>query len=123
MRPSTVAYHLFLFALVPVALWSFKKINKESFYSHYFRVIEEVELRNSHALPEEAGWWVYGVGSRVQSWGQVRNLFSFLWLGLLGLGLFASCLFLCLAPFKHAYAQEQVLDLPPLRISPPIRAP
>lgn len=32
------------------ALWVFMKINKHSFYHHFFRVIEEVELRNSHDL-------------------------------------------------------------------------
>ncbi|MEO0899547.1 MAG: hypothetical protein AAFY71_24265 [Bacteroidota bacterium] len=39
-------------AVIPIAFLSFHKINKISFFDHFFKVIEEVELRNSHELEE-----------------------------------------------------------------------
>ncbi len=33
--------------------WFFQKINKYDFYSRYFRIIAEINVRNSHALSFE----------------------------------------------------------------------
>lgn len=33
--------------------WFFQKINKHDFYSRYFRIIAEINVRNSHALSFE----------------------------------------------------------------------
>jgi hypothetical protein len=48
-----IAYPYYLLALVATSVAVFfvmKKIDKRSFYHHYFRVIEDVELRNSQAV-------------------------------------------------------------------------
>ncbi|MCI4668392.1 MAG: hypothetical protein MRZ79_09650 [Bacteroidia bacterium] len=50
MRLTKFTYPLIALAIIPVALISLKKINKNSFFDHFFKVIEEVELRNSHEL-------------------------------------------------------------------------
>lgn len=48
---TTLRPHYFLLLLVASAsLLSLWKINKRSFYFHYFKVIEEVESRNSQAF-------------------------------------------------------------------------
>jgi hypothetical protein len=44
--------------LVAVASLVFAKINKHSFYHHYFKVIEEVEVRNSQAILASIPTWV-----------------------------------------------------------------
>jgi hypothetical protein len=46
--------------LVAIASLIFAKINKHSFYHHYFKVIEEVEVRNSQAVPVVVSSWVEG---------------------------------------------------------------
>ncbi len=50
-------YYL-LVLLVAITALVFSKINKHSFYHHYFKVIEEVEVRNSQALtaPSISNW-------------------------------------------------------------------
>lgn len=51
MRLINRPYHLLLIlASLGAMVFLLNKINKQSFYHHYFRVIEEVELRNSHEL-------------------------------------------------------------------------
>lgn len=50
MRVSRLTYPIIAIAIIPVALVSLKKINKISFFDHFFKVIEEVEMRNSHEL-------------------------------------------------------------------------
>jgi len=59
MRGFKLTYPLIALAVIPAALVSLNKINKVSFFDHYFKVIEEVELRNSHELEEgELFLWV-----------------------------------------------------------------
>lgn len=43
-------YHLLLLLVASASLLSLWRINKRSFYFHYFKVIEDVESRNSQAL-------------------------------------------------------------------------
>jgi hypothetical protein len=50
MLRSIHPYHLILLGFAIGAL-AMAKINKLSFYHHYFKVIEEVEVRNSQAVP------------------------------------------------------------------------
>ncbi|MEZ4775261.1 MAG: hypothetical protein R3D00_18900 [Bacteroidia bacterium] len=50
MRLYLRPYQLFLIFAALVAMVFLLKINKRSFYFHYFRVIEEVELRNSQEM-------------------------------------------------------------------------
>lgn len=57
MRVSRLTYPLIALAIIPVALVSLKKINKISFFDHFFNVIEEVELRNSHELQSPDMVW------------------------------------------------------------------
>lgn len=48
-----IAYPYYLLALLTTSIAVFfvmKKIDKRGFYHHYFRVIEEVESRNSQAV-------------------------------------------------------------------------
>jgi hypothetical protein len=50
MRFSLRPYHLYVLLIGSASLLIFSRINKISFYHHYFKVIEEVEMRNSQAL-------------------------------------------------------------------------
>ena len=50
MKRSIHPYHLLGLAAISFAMLFLFKINKVNFYHHYFRVIEEVEIRNSQAL-------------------------------------------------------------------------
>ncbi len=43
-------YHLYLLLVGSASLLVLWRINKMNFYHHYFKVIEEVELRNSQAV-------------------------------------------------------------------------
>ncbi|MDB4286204.1 hypothetical protein N9933_02775 [bacterium] len=49
MRKRFHPYYLAVLAMATVGLL-FSKINKHDFYHHYFKVIEEVETRNSQAI-------------------------------------------------------------------------
>lgn len=64
MRRLFRPYQLLLLATVSVAMIFFMKIDKLSFYHHFFKVIEEVELRNSQQIqaagPIETIWWAIG---------------------------------------------------------------
>ncbi|RMG57259.1 MAG: hypothetical protein D6722_25205 [Bacteroidetes bacterium] len=61
MRKPIRPYQILLLATVSVAMIFFMKINKQSFYHHFFKVIEEVESRNSQEVqtsaPVETIWW------------------------------------------------------------------
>ncbi len=50
MKTSLRPYHILLLLVASASMLSLWKINKRSFYFHYFKVIEEVESRNSQAL-------------------------------------------------------------------------
>ena len=52
MRLSLRPYQLLLLLVASASLLSLWKINKRSFYFHYFKVIEEVEGRNSQAVSD-----------------------------------------------------------------------
>jgi hypothetical protein len=54
MNRSIHPYYLLGFAAIAFAMLFLFKINKVSFYHHYFRVIEEVEIRNSQAMTPPA---------------------------------------------------------------------
>lgn len=46
-------YILCTFVVLLGVSWFFQKINKYDFYCRYFRIIEELNIRNSHALSVE----------------------------------------------------------------------
>ncbi len=50
MKGTLLSYHLLVLFIGGVVMLSLSKINKHNFYHHYFRVIQEVEMRNSHFL-------------------------------------------------------------------------
>lgn len=54
MNPLFQPYRWILLLAISASMLLLLKINKRSFYYHYFKVIEEVELRNSQALLTEA---------------------------------------------------------------------
>ena len=47
MKRAPLTYHLLLALVGGYAILAFARINKHSFYHHYYRVIEEVQTRNS----------------------------------------------------------------------------
>ena len=93
------------------------KINKQSFYLHYFKVIEEVELRNSQELLPVEGLTVWRevlpqLGKPFLSWlTACLSLFA-------GLGLFHISWIL-----SYEEPQTRQLDLQWSHVIPPVRAP
>ena len=79
MKKPRFTYYLLLIPLLPVVLLSFKKIDKISFFNHYFKVIEEVELRNSQELTDE-GLAVWYIPSTVESTSISAFQTIYLWL-------------------------------------------
>jgi len=55
MRSTSIAYHFLLLLVGGVTFVTLTKIKKTDFYRHYFKVIAEVQSRNSHQLLELAG--------------------------------------------------------------------
>ncbi len=47
MKRAPLTYHLLLALVGGYAILAFARINKHNFYHHYYRVIEEVQTRNS----------------------------------------------------------------------------
>ena len=43
-------YGVVLFSGVFLSAWFFPKISQRDFYTHYFRMIEEINVRNSHSI-------------------------------------------------------------------------
>lgn len=116
-----IAYPYYLLALMATSVAVFfvmKKIDKHGFYHHYFRVIEEVESRNSQAV-ETLPALLAEVNALP---AEVRTLFHWL-LGLLGDGPFVS---LKVPPLPKAVFALQP-QAPRLRwqfwSSMPVRAP
>lgn len=62
MQKAFNPYYLIVL-LVAIASLIFAKINKHSFYHHYFKVIEEVEVRNSQAVLGNVSTWTEEVVS------------------------------------------------------------
>ncbi|MEL7062154.1 MAG: hypothetical protein AAFP00_00275 [Bacteroidota bacterium] len=85
MKKPRFTYYLLLVPLLPVVLVSFKKIDKISFFNHYFKVIEEVELRNSQELTDE-GLAVWYIPSTIQSTSipAFPTIYLWLWAAILG---------------------------------------
>ncbi|RMG22211.1 MAG: hypothetical protein D6730_16920 [Bacteroidetes bacterium] len=50
MRTSLHPYRFLLLIAVSLSMLAWLKINKTSFYHHYFKLIEEVEVRNSQEV-------------------------------------------------------------------------
>lgn len=117
MRHLLRPYHLMLMLAGLTALWVFKKIDKHSFYHHFFRVIEEVELRNSHDL-DAADLMVL---SRLQLAPRAKSL-SLLPLLLALAGIFVLVLSLVRVSLSGDDIQFQGYPAP-ARLLPPVRAP
>jgi hypothetical protein len=65
-------YYLFSLLALAVASSFFFRIDKTSFYHHYFRVIGDVEVRNSQAVPTDATFSL--PGTRVFAFFQAPGL-------------------------------------------------
>ena len=64
-------YSLFLMLSATLVMVIYMRINKQSFYHHYFKVIEDVEMRNSHALAASDGLAIFSlpkVNQRLPEW-------------------------------------------------------
>jgi hypothetical protein len=116
-----IAYPYYLLALMATSVAVFfvmKKIDKHGFYHHYFRVIEDVESRNSQAVETLPALLAEVNALQVD----VRTLFYWL-LGLLSAGAAASLRVVSLFPRDFA----SVTTAPLLRwqfwSSMPVRAP
>ena len=116
MRLGKYTYRFSLLLTVSMSMVLLMKINKISFYHHYFKVIEEVEVRNSQAL----GAYLATYESRT------ANVSPFLQIVLntLGLGLFTLILSIPFLPFSYRYpwSEGNHSSIAYLR-SYPIRAP
>ncbi|MEL7340850.1 MAG: hypothetical protein AAGM67_10215 [Bacteroidota bacterium] len=108
-------YHLLLLLVASASLVSLWRINKRSFYFHYFKVIEEVESRNSHALSSIPNYFE-----------SVKALFKAEIIPFLGF-LLAVLSFLILPRPERVNDRHRRLPLPYFRLYPaaclPIRAP
>lgn len=111
-------YRWILLIAISASMLLLLKINKRSFYFLYFKVIEEVELRNSQAVQQQA--------VHLQIWSQrlikeVSESLPFL-LVLLSLGAFVLFIF-----ENDLFRTGQELALisvgEPCFLTPPIRAP
>ena len=109
-------YYLLGLAAVSFAMLFLSKINKTSFYHHYFKVIEEVETRNSQEI-EVAMYSLLPEVRRIPSVAQ-----SLIWVLF---GLTGSLLWI--APIRFLPHQRPVLPIlathAPYQLFPPIRAP
>ncbi|MEO1451483.1 MAG: hypothetical protein AAFV07_18270 [Bacteroidota bacterium] len=117
MRPLLRPYHLMLMLAGLTALWVFKKIDKHSFYHHFFRVIEEVELRNSQDLAAAD----LMVLTRIESVS--TQAISSLWplvMALLGI---AGIVFPVLRQQGFLEPSQITEFATPARLLPPVRAP
>ena len=118
MKRYAHTYCLFALVLTSINVFFFRKMDKHSFYHHYFKVIEEVELRNSQEITPIVPFWHQAIHALQDLRSQVLT-----WL----LGLFtafaASCVWvalwllpkpdLVLAPFSSRVSWA----------TPPVRAP
>ncbi|MEM7373546.1 MAG: hypothetical protein AAF587_33280 [Bacteroidota bacterium] len=111
-------YRWILLVAISASMLLLLKINKRSFYFHYFKVIEEVELRNSQAVDQQVALW--------QVWSQrlveeTKNILPFL-LTLVIVGVFS-----LLLPeqwlFPTLSEVAAVASPEPQFLIPPIRAP
>ncbi|MEL6132419.1 MAG: hypothetical protein AAFR59_03540 [Bacteroidota bacterium] len=106
--------------LLPVVLLSFKKIDKISFFNHYFKVIEEVELRNSHALTDE-GLAIWYAPAALEA--DVVTTFQTLYLWLWAAVLLTFSYILSSGIFHYRSSQHVLHPAVALRTLYPIRAP
>jgi hypothetical protein len=57
MKQLAHQYCLFALVATSISVFFFRKMDKHSFYHHYFKVIEEVELRNSQQISTLPAIW------------------------------------------------------------------
>lgn len=116
MNRSIHTYYLLGLAAITFAMLFLFKINKASFYHHYFRVIEEVEIRNSQALTSPS---VVLFSARSQTRTLIQPL---LWLiaGVVGMLFFFPLL---LQSWAYATAPFVRRDMRSFHLLPLVRAP
>lgn len=61
MKLYRFPYYLILVIAASLAMIFFLKINKKSFYNHYFQEIADIELRNSQALSLDGSLEVFAL--------------------------------------------------------------
>ncbi|MEO0470654.1 MAG: hypothetical protein AAF206_13595 [Bacteroidota bacterium] len=109
-------YSLFLMLAATLVMVIYMRINKQSFYHHYFKVIEDVELRNSHALAASEGLAIFSlpqVSERLPEWFK----------SILGLLVVSSLVMLTLPLIRQKIVQQPItLQLRFAKVYP-IRAP
>ncbi len=65
-------YGVILFSGAILSAWFFQKINPRDFYTHYFRMIEEINDRNSQSIESK----VIALDYFFQEWRNVSNSIS-----------------------------------------------
>ena len=85
MRKFTHPYRIFFILAALASMVFLLKINKQNFYFHYFKVIEEVEMRNSQEFS-------YFPSTAVLLSQPTRIIPIFSYLGFLSLGFLVICL-------------------------------
>ena len=118
MRKTSHPYQIFFILVALVAMVFLLKINKRNFYFHYFKVIEEVELRNSQEVFGLQNAVLYTASNPI-----IRSLVSFL--SFLSLGIILIALYL--KPFLNTKVFEfrikPLIQIRSFSTSHPIRAP
>ena len=118
MRKLSHPYQIFFILVALVAMIFLLKINKRNFYHHYFKVIEEVELRNSQE--------VFGLQDTVlftSTRPVIESLITFL--------SFLSVGFILISFYQKPVLRSKMFELSvkplvqtrPFYFTPPIRAP
>ena len=82
MKQFAHTYCLFALVVTSINVFFFRKMDKHSFYHHYFKVIEEVELRNSQEIAPAPGLWQAARQALTHVWSGLS-----LWLQALLIGL------------------------------------
>jgi hypothetical protein len=86
MRRFAYPYQIFLVLVASMTMTFLLKINKQDFYFHYFKVIEEVEMRNSQEV-------VYTSSNFFLTSSSPKISESIIYLGFLSLGLLLIVIF------------------------------
>ena len=116
MKAIRSTYSLFALLVAGLSMMAWLKMDKMSFYHHYFRGIAEVESRNSQDHIDLLSW---------ESYSETRTTEAFsLFLGLIFCGFIASFIWKSFQalPLEGAFYLKP-FQAPVLLLTAPIRAP
>ena len=116
MKQLAHTYCLFALVVTSISVFVFRKMDKTSFYHHYFKVIEEVELRNSQEIETAPGIWQVAKAAMSRLWNQVFQWFSGLLVVSLSLVLGIGSWLRLSTPHRHSLVPQAIsLSLHPPR--------